>query len=180
MLPISIHCVQMEIDGRMGTAMTFHDQTAVVQAETERRSLEVQRARLAAVHASRKHSARGYGQLWPTGAEPGVPSRRYALFLRRRRPERRLARGRYPWQPTHPETHRAGSPVQLDGVVPAAIEVGEHAHVVEHDELVLGQHLQARLRQEPRHRFDRAGGDIVDRQEAAFAGAGSAAPTVGA
>jgi PAS domain S-box-containing protein len=53
MLPISIHCVQMEIDGRMGTAMTFHDQTAVVQAETERRSLEVQRARLAAVRASR-------------------------------------------------------------------------------------------------------------------------------
>jgi PAS domain S-box-containing protein len=53
MLPISIHCVQMEIDGRMGTAMTFHDQTAVVQAEKERRSLEVQRARLAAVRASR-------------------------------------------------------------------------------------------------------------------------------
>jgi PAS domain S-box-containing protein len=53
MVPISIHCVQMEIDGRMGTAMTFHDQTAVVQAETERRSLEVQRARLAAVRASR-------------------------------------------------------------------------------------------------------------------------------
>jgi len=53
MLPISIHCVQMEIDGRMGTAMTFHDQTAIVQAEKERRSLEVQRARLAAVRASR-------------------------------------------------------------------------------------------------------------------------------
>jgi len=53
MLPISIHCVQMEIDGRMGTAMTFHDQTAVVQAEKERRSLEVQRARLAEVRASR-------------------------------------------------------------------------------------------------------------------------------
>jgi PAS domain S-box-containing protein len=53
MLPISIHCVHMEIDGRMGTAMTFHDQTAVVQAENERRSLEVQRARLAEVRASR-------------------------------------------------------------------------------------------------------------------------------
>src|ERR1700742_4576281 len=53
MLPISIHCVQMEIDGRMGTAMTFHDQTAVVQAEDERRALEVQRARLAEVRASR-------------------------------------------------------------------------------------------------------------------------------
>jgi PAS domain S-box-containing protein len=53
MLPISIHCVQMEIDGRMGTAMTFHDQTAIVQAEKERRSLEVQRARLTAVRASR-------------------------------------------------------------------------------------------------------------------------------
>src|SRR6201990_815581 len=53
MPPISIHCVQMEIDGRMGTAMTFHDQTAVVQAENERRSLEVQRARLAEVRASR-------------------------------------------------------------------------------------------------------------------------------
>jgi CheY-like chemotaxis protein len=37
----------------MGTAMTFHDQTAIVQAEKERRSLEVQRARLAAVRASR-------------------------------------------------------------------------------------------------------------------------------
>jgi PAS domain S-box-containing protein len=53
MLPISIHCVQMEIDGRMGTAMTFHDQTAVVQAEDERRRLEVERARLAEVRASR-------------------------------------------------------------------------------------------------------------------------------
>ena len=53
MLPISIHCVQMEIDGRMGTAMTFHDQTAVVQAEKERRALEVERARLAEVRASR-------------------------------------------------------------------------------------------------------------------------------
>jgi PAS domain S-box-containing protein len=53
MLPISIHCVHMEIDGRMGTAMTFHDQTAVVQAENERRSLEVERARLAEVRASR-------------------------------------------------------------------------------------------------------------------------------
>jgi PAS domain S-box-containing protein len=53
MLPISIHCVQMEIDGRMGTAMTFHDQTAIVQAEKERRTLEVQRARLAEVRASR-------------------------------------------------------------------------------------------------------------------------------
>jgi PAS domain S-box-containing protein len=53
MLPISIHCVQMEIDGRMGTAMTFHDQTAVVQAENERRSLDVERARLAGVRASR-------------------------------------------------------------------------------------------------------------------------------
>src|SRR6201985_3429742 len=53
MLPISIHCVQMEIDGRMGTAMTFHDQTAVVQAETERRARGVQRARLAEVRASR-------------------------------------------------------------------------------------------------------------------------------
>jgi PAS domain S-box-containing protein len=53
MLPISIHCVQMEIDGRMGTAMTFHDQTAVVQAESERRSLDVERARLAGVRASR-------------------------------------------------------------------------------------------------------------------------------
>ncbi|MDA0159568.1 response regulator [Solirubrobacter ginsenosidimutans] len=53
MLPISIHCVQMEIDGRMGTAMTFHDQTASVQAENERRALEVQRARLAEVRASR-------------------------------------------------------------------------------------------------------------------------------
>ena len=53
MLPISIHCVQMEIDGRMGTAMTFHDQTAVVQAENERRSLDVMRARHAEVRASR-------------------------------------------------------------------------------------------------------------------------------
>jgi PAS domain S-box-containing protein len=53
MLPISIHCVQMEIDGRMGTAMTFHDQTAVVEAEDERRRLEVQRVRLAEVRASR-------------------------------------------------------------------------------------------------------------------------------
>ena len=40
MVPISIHCVQMEIDGRMGTAMTFHDLTASVQAEDERRRHE--------------------------------------------------------------------------------------------------------------------------------------------
>jgi PAS domain S-box-containing protein len=53
MVPISIHCVQMEIDGRMGTAMTFHDQTAVVQAEDERRRLEVERVRLGEVRASR-------------------------------------------------------------------------------------------------------------------------------
>ena len=53
MLPISIHCVQMEIDGRMGTAMTFHDQTAVVQAEDERRRFEVERVRLGEVRASR-------------------------------------------------------------------------------------------------------------------------------
>jgi signal transduction histidine kinase len=53
MVPISIHCVQMEIDGRMGTAMTFHDQSASVQAEDERRRLEVERARLGEVRASR-------------------------------------------------------------------------------------------------------------------------------
>jgi signal transduction histidine kinase len=53
MVPISIHCVQMEIDGRMGTAMTFHDLTASVQAEEERRRFEVERARLGEVRASR-------------------------------------------------------------------------------------------------------------------------------
>jgi PAS domain S-box-containing protein len=53
MVPISIHCVHMEIDGRMGTAMTFHDLTASVQAEEERRRLEVERARLSEVRASR-------------------------------------------------------------------------------------------------------------------------------
>jgi PAS domain S-box-containing protein len=53
MVPISIHCVPLEIDGRMGTAMTFHDQTASVQAEDERRRLAVERARLAEVRASR-------------------------------------------------------------------------------------------------------------------------------
>jgi signal transduction histidine kinase len=53
MVPISIHCVQMEIDGRMGTAMTFHDLSASVQAEDERRRLEVERARLIEVRASR-------------------------------------------------------------------------------------------------------------------------------
>jgi PAS domain S-box-containing protein len=53
MVPISIHCVQMEIDGRMGTAMTFHDQSSSVQAEDERRRLEVERARLGEVRASR-------------------------------------------------------------------------------------------------------------------------------
>ena len=53
MVPISIHCVQMEIDGRMGTAMTFHDLTASVQAEEESRRLEVERARLSEVRASR-------------------------------------------------------------------------------------------------------------------------------
>ncbi len=53
MVPISIHCVPLEIDGRMGTAMTFHDQTVSVQVEDERRRLEVERARLGEVHASR-------------------------------------------------------------------------------------------------------------------------------
>jgi PAS domain S-box-containing protein len=53
MVPISIHCVQMEIDGRMGTAMTFHDLSASVQAEEERRRLDVERARLSEVRASR-------------------------------------------------------------------------------------------------------------------------------
>jgi PAS domain S-box-containing protein len=53
MVPISIHCVQMEIDGRMGTAMTFHDLTASVQAEDERRRHEIARARLVEVSASR-------------------------------------------------------------------------------------------------------------------------------
>lgn len=53
MVPISIHCVQMEIDGRMGTAMTFHDLSASVQAEDERRRFEVERARLTEVRASR-------------------------------------------------------------------------------------------------------------------------------
>lgn len=53
MVPTSIHCVPLEIDGRMGTAMTFHDQTVSVQAEDERRRLEVERARLGEVRASR-------------------------------------------------------------------------------------------------------------------------------
>jgi PAS domain S-box-containing protein len=53
MVPISIHCVPLEIDGRMGTAMTFHDQTVSVQVEDERRRLEVERARLGEVRASR-------------------------------------------------------------------------------------------------------------------------------
>ncbi|MCW3066246.1 MAG: domain S-box protein [Solirubrobacterales bacterium] len=53
LVPISIHCVPMEIDGRMGTAMTFHDLTASVQAEDERRRLEVERARFGEVRASR-------------------------------------------------------------------------------------------------------------------------------
>jgi PAS domain S-box-containing protein len=53
LVPISIHCVPLEIDGRMGTAMTFHDLTASVQAEDERRRLEVARARLGEVRASR-------------------------------------------------------------------------------------------------------------------------------
>ena len=53
MVPISIHCVPLEIDGRVGTAMTFHDQTVSVQVEDERRRLEVERARLSEVSASR-------------------------------------------------------------------------------------------------------------------------------
>jgi PAS domain S-box-containing protein len=57
MVPISIHCVPLEIDGRMGTAMTFHDLTASVQAEDERRRLEVAQARLVEVSASRARIA---------------------------------------------------------------------------------------------------------------------------
>ena len=34
--------------------------------------------------------------------------------------------------------HSAGSLVQRDGLVPAAVEVGEHAEVVQHGGLVLG------------------------------------------
>jgi PAS domain S-box-containing protein len=57
MVPISIHCVPLEIDGRMGTAMTFHDLTESVQAEDERRRHEVARARLVEVSASRARIA---------------------------------------------------------------------------------------------------------------------------
>jgi PAS domain S-box-containing protein len=53
MVPISIHCVPLEIDGRMGTAMTFHDLTASVQAEEERRLLDIASARLVEVRESR-------------------------------------------------------------------------------------------------------------------------------
>jgi signal transduction histidine kinase len=53
LVPISIHCVPLEIDGRMGTAMTFHDLTASVQAEDDRRQLAVEQARLGEVRASR-------------------------------------------------------------------------------------------------------------------------------
>jgi PAS domain S-box-containing protein len=53
LVPISIHCVPLEIDGRMGTAMTFHDLTASVQAEDDRRRLAVEQARLGEVRASR-------------------------------------------------------------------------------------------------------------------------------
>jgi PAS domain S-box-containing protein len=53
MIPISIHCVPMVIDGRAGTAMTFHDLSASVQAEEERRLFEVERVRLGEVRASR-------------------------------------------------------------------------------------------------------------------------------
>jgi PAS domain S-box-containing protein len=53
MVPISIHCVPLEIDGRTGTAMTFHDLSASVQAEDERRQLAVAQARLGEVRASR-------------------------------------------------------------------------------------------------------------------------------
>ena len=53
LVPISIHCVPLEIDGRMGTAMTFHDLTVSVQAEDDRLRLEVERARLDEVRASR-------------------------------------------------------------------------------------------------------------------------------
>ena len=52
-VPISIHCVPLEIDGRMGTAMTFHDLTVSVRAEDDRLRLEVERARLDEVRASR-------------------------------------------------------------------------------------------------------------------------------
>ena len=57
MVPISIHCVQMEIDGRMGTAMTFHDLTASVRAEEEHRRHEIARVRLVEVSASRARIA---------------------------------------------------------------------------------------------------------------------------
>jgi PAS domain S-box-containing protein len=57
MVPISIHCVPLKIDGRMGTAMTFHDLTASVEAEDERLRLEVARARLVEVSASRARIA---------------------------------------------------------------------------------------------------------------------------
>jgi PAS domain S-box-containing protein len=57
MVPISIHCVPLRIDGRMGTAMTFHDLTASVEAEDERLRLEVARARLVEVSASRARIA---------------------------------------------------------------------------------------------------------------------------
>jgi PAS domain S-box-containing protein len=53
MVPISCHCAPLEIDGRMGTAMTFHDLSASVRADEERRQFAVERARLEEVRASR-------------------------------------------------------------------------------------------------------------------------------
>jgi PAS domain S-box-containing protein len=53
MVPISCHCAPLEIDGRMGTAMTFHDLSASVRADEERRRFAVERARLEEVRASR-------------------------------------------------------------------------------------------------------------------------------
>src|SRR2546423_3362680 len=62
LVPISIHCVPLEIDGRMGTAMTFHDLTGSVLAEDDRRRLAVEQARLGQGRAARARVGAGADQ----------------------------------------------------------------------------------------------------------------------
>jgi PAS domain S-box-containing protein len=123
MVPISIHCVQMEIDGRMGTAMTFHDLTASVQAEDERRRHEIARTRLVEVSASRARIAAAADQTRTRierDLHDGIQQRLVSLAL-----ALRSAIDTVP-----PPLHELGSELSgiLEGLTNALDEVREIAH----------------------------------------------------
>jgi signal transduction histidine kinase len=113
----------MEIDGRMGTAMTFHDLTASVQAEDERQRHEIARTRLVEVSASRARIAAAADQTRTRierDLHDGIQQRLVSLAL-----ALRSAIDTVP-----PPLHELGSELSgiLEGLTNALDEVREIAH----------------------------------------------------